>query len=174
MGRPNYDRPKETSWEALDLYRQWLRAGSDKTRGLPFPITPIHGHPIDLSTIMSDSSLVYIEGDLFTAPDNSILVHACNTLGSWGSGIALTFRQNYPAQFAQYKAHCVTHGQALVGTCLLIPGDKHDIACLFTSRAYGRRKDKPAEILAATRKALIDLEAKNIYKKALHAWSVNY
>ena len=119
---------------------------------------------------MSDSNLVYVEGDLFAAPAHSILVHACNTLGSWGSGIALTFRQNYPAQFAQYQAHCVTYGQALVGTCLLIPGDKHGIACLFTSRAYGKYKDAPDEILAATRKALKDLEAKNIDNKALHAW----
>jgi ADP-ribose 1''-phosphate phosphatase len=122
-----------------------------------------------LST-MSNSKLVYVEGDLFVAPDHSILVHACNTLGSWGSGIALTFREKYPAQFAQYQAHCKTHGQALVGTCLLIPGDKHDIACLFTSRAYGKDKDKPAEILAATRKAMIDLEAKNVDNKGLHAW----
>jgi ADP-ribose 1''-phosphate phosphatase len=119
---------------------------------------------------MSESNLVYVEGDLFTAPDHSILVHACNTLGSWGSGIALAFRHNYPAQFAQYQAHCETHGQALVGTCLLIPGDKHDIACLFTSRAYGKHKDNPADILAATRKAVKDLEAKNIDNKALHAW----
>ena len=64
----------------------------------------------------------------------------------------------------------MTNGKALVGTCLLIPGDKHDIACLFTSRAYGNDKDKPAEILTATRKALKDLEAKNIGNKALHAW----
>lgn len=123
-----------------------------------------------MSRMMSVSRLVYVEGDLFTAPDHSILVHACNTLGSWGSGIALTFRQNYPAQFAQYQAHCLSHGQTLVGTCFLIPGDKHDIACLFTSRAYGKYKDKPAEILAATRKALKDLEAKNIGNKVLHAW----
>lgn len=129
--------------------------------------------PYSLSLRMmseSVSRLVYVEGDLFTAPDDSILVHACNTLGSWGSGIALTFRKNYPTQFAQYQAHCLTHGQALVGTCLLIPGDKHDIACLFTSRAYGKYKDKPLEILAATRSALKDLEAKNIGNKVLHAW----
>ena len=119
---------------------------------------------------MSESSLLYVEGDLFTAPDHSILVHACNTLGSWSSGIALTFRQKFPAEFAQYKAHCDTYGEALVGTCLLIPGDKHDIACLFTSRAPGISKDKPADILAATRNAVTDLEAKNIDNKPLHAW----
>jgi ADP-ribose 1''-phosphate phosphatase len=64
----------------------------------------------------------------------------------------------------------VAHGQALVGTCLLIPGDKHDIACLFTPRAYGKDKDKPAEILTSTQKALKDLESKNIGNKALYAW----
>lgn len=140
---------------------QWLRAGP----GIAYSIMSI----IILSFYIM-SSLIYVEGDLFTAPDHSILVHACNTLGSWGSGIALTFRQKYPAQFEQYKAHCESHGPALVGTCLLIPGDKHDIACLFTSRAYGSHKDKPADILAATRNAVRDLESKNIDKKALHAW----
>ena len=123
---------------------------------------------------MSESKLVYVESDLFTAPDHSILVHACNTLGSWGSGIALAFRQNYPAQFAQYKTHCEAHGEALIGTCLLIPGDKHDIACLFTSRAYGRHKDKPNDILTATRKAVKGLEAQNLDNKELHAWLVEY
>ncbi|KAF8158212.1 ADP-ribose 1''-phosphate phosphatase [Crassisporium funariophilum] len=119
------------------------------------------------------SKLSYIQGDLFSAPDNSILVHACNTLGSWGGGIAIAFRENYPTQFQLYKAHCKAHGQELVGTCLLIPGDKHDIACLFTSRAYGRRKDTPAEILAATRTAVKDLQDKNTTNKALHACRFN-
>jgi ADP-ribose 1''-phosphate phosphatase len=115
-------------------------------------------------------NLSYIAGDLFLAPPNSILVHACNTQGSWGAGIALAFKRNYPTQFEQYKAHCKEHGRDLVGTCLLIPGDVHDIACLFTSRAYGKRKDTPEEILAATQGAVQDLLKQNVQGKALHAW----
>ncbi|GLB38586.1 putative macro domain containing protein [Lyophyllum shimeji] len=112
-------------------------------------------------------------GDLFTAPRGAILVHACNTLGSWGGGIALAFRDKYPAQFELYKARCKTYGSSLVGTCLLIPGDTHDIACLFTSRAYGKRKDKPEEILAATKTALQDLMKQNTEGKELHACRFN-
>ena len=119
---------------------------------------------------MAMAKLAYITGDLFSAPRNSILVHACNTRGSWGAGIALAFRDRYPEQYQRYRAHCKAHGQALVGTCLLIPGDEHDVACLFTSRAYGKYKDTPAEILAATKTAVQDLMEQNIEKKPLHAW----
>lgn len=116
------------------------------------------------------SELVYLTGDLFTAPEGSILVHACNTVGSWGGGIALVFRDKYPVQFELYKAYCKEHGQSLVGTCLLIPGEKYDIACLFTSRAYGKRKDEPRQILAATKTAVQDLVKQNTGMKKLYAW----
>lgn len=116
------------------------------------------------------NKLTYITGDLFAAPESVILVHACNTLGAWGGGIATTFKAKYPSHFEFYKAYCEEHGQALVGTCLLIPGNRHDIACMFTSRAYGKRKDKPKEILAATRTAVQDLIKQNTNKKPLHAW----
>jgi ADP-ribose 1''-phosphate phosphatase len=120
------------------------------------------------------SKLTYITGDIFTAPPETILVHACNTLGSWGAGIALSFKERYPAQFAVYKAHCKEHGQALVGSCLVIPGEGHDIACLFTSRAYGRRKDGPEEILKATKTAVRDLMMQNVDDKELHAWCARF
>jgi ADP-ribose 1''-phosphate phosphatase len=120
----------------------------------------------------SKQELSYITGDLFAAPANSILVQACNTKGSWGAGIALEFKTKYPAQFEQYREHCREHGDGLIGSCLLIPGDKHDIACLFTSKAYGRRKDSPSEILSATRTSVQDLIRRNTDNKPLHAWYV--
>lgn len=130
-------------------------------------------HRVESRSNPMDSKLVYITGDIFSAPEGTILVHACNTVGSWGAGIALAFRDRYPAQFQIYKAHCKEHGQSLVGTCLLIPGDHHSIACLFTSRTYGKRKDKPEEILAATRTAVEDLVKQNTDNKQLHAWYVH-
>ncbi|KIY44773.1 hypothetical protein FISHEDRAFT_67323 [Fistulina hepatica ATCC 64428] len=122
------------------------------------------------------SSPKYVVGDLFTAPEGAILVHACNTLGSWGSGIALTFREQYPEAFVAYQAHCNQHklSESLVGSCLIIRGDYHDVACLFTSRAYGRRKDRKEQILDATRSALLDLNAQNVEpRKELHACRFN-
>lgn len=119
---------------------------------------------------MASGRITYITGDLFGAPQRSILVHACNTVGSWGAGIAKAFRERYPAQFEIYKTHCKANGTSLVGTCLLLPGEQHDIACLFTSRAYGKRRDTPDEILAATRTAVQDLVRQNAEGKELHAW----
>ena len=120
------------------------------------------------------SKITYIVGDLFLSPGNTILVHACNTQGSWGAGIASAFRSKYPVQFQSYKRHCNERDSAqLIGTCLLLPGnseEEHDIACLFTSRAYGKRKDKPDVILENTRSAVLDLMRQNEKGKALNAW----
>jgi ADP-ribose 1''-phosphate phosphatase len=114
--------------------------------------------------------ITYISGDLFAAPEGSILVHACNTKGSWGAGIALEFKNRFPDAYQQYRAHCLEHKDLLVGTCLVIPGGDWSIACLFTSKAYGRAKDKPPQILEATKAALQDLVAQNSERKELHAW----
>ncbi|KAL2155536.1 hypothetical protein VTH82DRAFT_278 [Thermothelomyces myriococcoides] len=120
-------------------------------------------------------------GDLFAAPPNSVLVHACNALGSWGGGIALAFRGRYPDAFKVYRAHCArSTPDRLVGTALLIrpPAStaaaaaaaaaggggggggggsraaRHYVGCLFTSRAYGKSRDPPESILAATGPAM--------------------
>jgi O-acetyl-ADP-ribose deacetylase (regulator of RNase III) len=127
---------------------------------------------------MANTKLTYITGNIFDAPPNTILIHACNTLGSWGAGIALAFQSKYPDAFKVYKAHCAAHtNDELIGTCLVIRGKPvaesgkgHDIACLFTSRAYGRYKDGPEDILNATRGAVRDLLRQNGEGKPLHAW----
>ncbi|PBK95741.1 ADP-ribose 1''-phosphate phosphatase [Armillaria gallica] len=119
------------------------------------------------------SKLTYIKKDIFSAPGNSILVHACNTKGCWGAGIALAFRERYPEAFTVYNQHCKEEGSATLGTCLLISGERHDIACLFTSRAYGEQKDKPEQILDATRTAMSDLMRQNTKGKEIHACRIN-
>ncbi|KAK3116223.1 ADP-ribose 1''-phosphate phosphatase [Teratosphaeriaceae sp. CCFEE 6253] len=100
-------------------------------------------------------------GDIFAAPPHTLLIHACNAAGSWGAGIALAFKSHYPAAFATYSQHCQhTNVDTLLGTALLIPpskGEMHFVRCLFTSRHFGRRKDAPAKILAATGPAMEDL-----------------
>lgn len=121
----------------------------------------------------SSSTITNVSGDLFSAPEGSILVHACNTKGSWGAGIALAFRARFPEQFEAYKRRCKEKKDALVGTCLLLPAERYTIACLFTSRNYGRNKDRPDQILAATKSALQDLVAQNTKGKELHAWYEN-
>ncbi|KAJ6485826.1 hypothetical protein C8R45DRAFT_998058 [Mycena sanguinolenta] len=123
---------------------------------------------------MSQPQITHIKADLFAAPAGSILVHACNCRGSWGGGIAIPFKERYPEAFIEYRDHCKEHGAALMGTCLLIRGETHDIACLFTSKDYGRRVDPPEAILAATKTAVADLLKQNRDPvKELHACRFN-
>lgn len=103
-------------------------------------------------------------GSLFDAPPGTLLLHACNTQGSWGAGIALAFKQQYPKAYAIYHDFCTTEhsfkggNPVPVGTTLLIPpvdgAEGHWIGCLFTSRQYGKRKDSVAEILQNTGRAM--------------------
>lgn len=47
----------------------------------------------------------YIRGNLLQA-DTEAMVNAVNTVGVMGKGIALAFRQIYPANFAEYESAC--------------------------------------------------------------------
>lgn len=101
------------------------------------------------------------KGNLFDAPDGTILAHACNCMGTWGAGIALEFLRRYPRAAKVYKDTCLRNKNKL-GTCVLIPpmedsGPKHYIACLFTSFKYGRYKDSKDKILLNTRTSFRDL-----------------
>ena len=102
-------------------------------------------------------------GDLFDAPDEAVLIHACNCIGSWGAGIAAAFKMRYPEAFIEYRQHCRSNEvENLNGSALLIPpleedGPKHFIGCLFTSRRPGKGRDSPEEILENTETAMVDL-----------------
>ncbi|KAL7266893.1 ADP-ribose 1''-phosphate phosphatase [Rhizina undulata] len=114
-------------------------------------------------------NVVTIPGDIFRAPSSSVLIHACNCLGSWGSGIASAFRELYPSANDVYVQHCEGAKESpddLLGTCLLIPpqsGDgleerQHWIACLFTSKGFGRNRDPVEMVLENTDNSLKDLK----------------
>ncbi|KAF2182424.1 ADP-ribose 1''-phosphate phosphatase [Zopfia rhizophila CBS 207.26] len=114
-------------------------------------------------------SLTTHTGDIFNAPNGTVLIHACNTQGSWGAGIAAAFQERYPKAYRVYRSYCIDEHDPRTdpvptGTCLLIPPcetdpkrSKHWIGCLFTSAKYGRAKDKPDVILANTGPAMRDL-----------------
>lgn len=102
-------------------------------------------------------------GDIFNAPPNSLIIHACNCEGSWGAGIAAAFKQHYMGAFKVYAAHCKQNGHDLFGNALFISPQKldkkkqHFVGCLFTSRSKGKKKDSPSAILEATKPAMEDL-----------------
>ncbi|KAL9116221.1 MAG: hypothetical protein Q9227_000592 [Pyrenula ochraceoflavens] len=110
-----------------------------------------------------------LEGDLFElAPPGAVLIHSCNALGKWGSGIAKVFKRKFPAAYSIYNTHCLpAKHENLLGTCLLIPPQEEDkmenkkghwTACLFSSQRYGQHKAEQSEILRNTRAALESLK----------------
>lgn len=119
------------------------------------------------------SKITTIQGDLFTAPKGSIIVHACNTKGVWGSGIAKAFAARFPKAREEYAKLCAEKGPSLIGTCLLIEAGDYTIGCLFTSKNYGSFVDGPDKILEHTRTAMADLLSQNTTNKPIHMCKIN-
>lgn len=119
------------------------------------------------------SKITTIKGNLFDAPKGSIIIHACNTKGVWGSGIAKEFAKRFPKARELYTQHCMEHGSSLLGTALLIPAGDYVIGCLFTSKNYGQFVDKPGKILESTDFAMAHLIAQNTDNKELHMCKIN-
>lgn len=101
---------------------------------------------------------------LFDAPEGAIIVHACNSMGVWGSGIAAEFKKRYPRAYIQYKTYCQTLlnlGEDISGSSNIIENiystDNHKIGCLFTSSGYGNKKDNVPTIIANTAKSIVDI-----------------
>lgn len=52
-------------------------------------------------------STQYLSGDLFANEHHAqALSHGCNCQGSMGAGIAVGFRQRYPAMYEEYRRRC--------------------------------------------------------------------
>ncbi len=122
--------------------------------------------------------LKFRPGGLFhKAPPGAILLHACNCMGTWGGGIALAFKLQFPKAFEAYHKHCLEHAsnpRQLLGTCFIARGSelgyKYDVGCLFTSVDYGKNVDPPDSILEATKLSVQDLMAQNKEGKPVHSW----
>lgn len=107
--------------------------------------------------------ITYIEADLFSAPQDMLLVHACNCQGVWGSGIALQFYHEFEPEFHLYENHCNNYSYRLAGSALII----NRVGCLFTSPGYAKHVAPPAEILINTELAVRDLLSKTTMKIAM-------
>lgn len=95
----------------------------------------------------------YRIGDMLKlAPiENTVLVHACNARGTWGSGIARQFHLKYPQAFKQYAAKC---RNTFRGDAFIVTEKGAKIGCLITSDGYAREVDAPEDIVENTRQAL--------------------
>ena len=51
--------------------------------------------------------ICYVAGDLFANEHQAqALAHGCNCQGVMGAGIALGFRERYPAMYSEYRRRC--------------------------------------------------------------------
>lgn len=117
-------------------------------------------------------------GSVFEAQSipGSILAHACNAKGVWGSGVAKEFKERFPNQYNAYSYHCNKfNGGPIVGTTLLVYDQIFDIgvACMITSERYGKDVDPPAAILEATYSAFIDLLSQLAPGSTIHMPRIN-
>jgi len=100
-------------------------------------------------------SIIYKKGSLFDAPKGSLLVHACNARGVWGTGIAVEFKKRFPESFTFYHEFCEQEGKNLLGITILCPEENdYAVGCLISSDGYGKFKDVPEKILYNTRIAI--------------------
>ena len=116
----------------------------------------------------------YRKGSVFDAPTGSLLVHACNCQGVWGSGVARGFKDKFPRAFAVYKKEVTSSDK--IGKHLLIGDNAHYIACLMTSKYYGKHKDSVEVILENTRSAISDLFCSSILRGSyseIHSPKIN-
>jgi ADP-ribose 1''-phosphate phosphatase len=177
---------KPTNSKLKSLQKQPIKAGNSTPTKKKQIFTTSRAPASSASSSEEDSSsdeespkitLTERKGDLFDAPPNTLLIHACNCVGSWNAGIALAFQKKYPAAYSIYQAHCASRTpNALLSTCLLIPpqpgSPNHWIGCLFTSRKYGRGKDSKDDILDSTDSALQDMleQVEDLKKKPTKVW----
>lgn len=101
-------------------------------------------------------SIEYKKGSLFEAPPGSVLVHACNAQGVWGSGIAAEFKKRFPKSFEEYRRFCESHSPRSDAVGQYFESSE-GIVCLITSENYGDKVDPPGRILENTLKALAQL-----------------
>ena len=94
--------------------------------------------------------MVFIVGPTYT-----VLVHAVNSQGVWGSGIAKKFKELYPHSFQEYNAVCtLRQNHNFYETA---KENSRKVGCLFTSKNYGNLKDSKDVILYNTVLALEEL-----------------
>jgi ADP-ribose 1''-phosphate phosphatase len=107
-------------------------------------------------------AILKLKGSLFDAPKGSLLIHACNARGVWGTGIAVEFKKRFPESYAFYHGFCEQEKDKLVGVSILCPEENgYAVGCIISSNGYGKFKDSPADILKSTRLALPSILQEN-------------
>lgn len=112
--------------------------------------------------------IAYKNMSLFEVEKETIIVHACNSQGVWGSGIAKVFKEKYPHSFVDYNKFCLLANEERGTACgraslsTYHESEPHWVGWIVTSHHYGHFKDSPDLIKIHTTLALHEL-CKKIY-----------
>ena len=82
----------------------------------------------------------FLAGDLFDHDGLDGLAHGCNCAGAMGAGIAVAFRDRYPAMFHEYKARCAD-GRFTLGDVFVWTEGARTIFNLGTQRTWRTRAE---------------------------------
>ncbi len=119
----------------------------------------------------------YVTGDLFAnAYQARALAHGCNCRGSMGAGIAVVFRERYPAMYAEYRRRCTaTPREFNVGDAFLWQADDQPwVFNLGTQEDYWRTRATYAGVEAALRAMRARSEAEAIESIAVPRIGTGY
>ena len=103
--------------------------------------------------------MVYCEGDIFRTPAQ-VIVNAVNTVGVMGKGIALAFKERYPAMFSEYRQFC-DNGQFTMGKLMLWHGIDYWVL-LFPTKISWREPSRLSYIEMGLKHFRESFEAKHI------------
>lgn len=101
--------------------------------------------------------IVHRNGDLFHAPRGSYLVHACNCMGRWESGIAKQFAERFPDAYYIYQKFCKDNNPQ-PGSIKIIVDPEYYIVCLLTSQSDKKMIDPSRLIVEATGRCVSKLK----------------
>lgn len=120
----------------------------------------------------------YRKMSLFDAPEGSIIAHACNAQGVWGSGIARAFKEMYPKSYEEYHHFCTKLFEDdrfnPIGKSVICQKENgHSVLCFITSDNFGLKKDNENAILIQTTLALYDFFRKTHYGHEIYCNKFN-
>lgn len=113
----------------------------------------------------------YRKGDMLADPTPGVLLlHACNSQGVWGRGIAAQFKTKYPRAFEAYNRHCIQNNKDLAGRVFAVgDGSGNPIICAFTSNDYAAGLSSPEVITENTKSCLAQM--RSLIKNGAEIWS---
>lgn len=90
-------------------------------------------------------AVIIVQGDLFASPMQT-LVNPVNCMGVMGAGLALAFKERFPAMYADYRRRCLAH-QLHLGAPYLYPLPTLPWVLNFPTKHHWRNRSHLDDIL---------------------------